>query len=1173
VLITGILAIGGNAGAASVIYVRADQPTTPSYTVEGVHNVSPDTAAISVSRSSTGMYSVDLGATLLVEGGNVQVTALGNAPGYCKSFGWTARSVSVACFDMLGNAEDSGFTLLVTLPDDDGDIAYVLADDATANSYSPSAEGTSPSYRGRITIERTGTGFYRVLGSGIAGDNINLQVTAVGRDSAYCSIGNWRPGRATVECFAPGGTRPRGVRADSRFFLLATREAGLQAAYAWNYDETARSYSLVERNGSSSDGDPVSVVMADKGRYEVDLGPILDDGGSVQVSARSSLPGVCNLEDWAGSTATVRCFDLDGVPEFMEFNILARRAIPSLIADIDRESPLPAGPDIPAGGGETPTVIDFDVLADGTAIAPESLLRFEYRDAGAVFPDGVRVHRCGGSYPCTTASTTNQAAAPQRLTEFRNRSLDITLTRGRQRLSFYVVADSTATTAEPVSVTAFDLSGTVVDTASTLPLRPGAETLVTVRSSEPNIARVQVSTGAPGSNLLHVDNLALYGTGPLFPAFEEPTGPVISFVRPNTAARLESEVAEVEVQASHASDIASIDVQVQMLGGEVLVPYSEGSVCGGASLCGSGEVRGTIDVTMADAGFYRIFARACATTGECSVARRQVERVYPERQDVDLWVMGLEYNQHWQDTIYTDLLNDGSEPGRVPLSQPSDRDTELSLPIVAGKPMVVRAYVGLRDGAEADRVPVTGTLRVNDGTSGGRSWVFSPLENRTCQDHLGNRLDQGCRSRIVVTPTLGDQGYLTNTPYDIDLIQRRITWEGTLNFVLPAEVTDTAIGPERGGTGLTFDLEVFPLDQYDESANPDGAWNEINPRDNAFQLQLENTIRETLNVRLVRVSMTGAPAPSRADARRALDEAGRLLPVSGIDVDVDSEFFYDGAAATVRTEFLGYDISTTNLRQCNTLWLQLYFRYGLDPDRPLVALVPEAVDGCNGVGWDVPNLEVLREGRGRELTFAGGIAHSRMPDYSSGDDWGRVAILAMEVMHAWKDMRHVSNLHGEDEGCPLTDGGNGALLGFVTDAVGLGLDMRCFRPEVHPHAAVGSYPPTVVRVGRPGDVSGTLGGNRVFGNLGGFGVRIDPDGAGYRLTMYDPCPTGPLDPDDPLTRLGQRIDPETGYRCDLPGGNDDRRIPHDVMSYGNPAANRWYAIQVTPGLKNPREGL
>jgi len=398
-----------------------------------------------------------------------------------------------------------------------------------------------------------------------------------------------------------------------------------------------------------------------------------------------------------------------------------------------------------------------------------------------------------------------------------------------------------------------------------------------------------------------------------------------------------------------------------------------------------------------------------------------------------------------------------------------------------------------------------------------------------------------------------------------------------LNFVLPAEVTDAAIGAERGGTGLTMNLEVFPVDQWDAMRNPDGIWNEVNSRDNAFQLQLENARREVLRVRLVRVAMLGAPAPSRADARRAIEEVGRVLPFSEIDVDVESEFYYSGTTATIDADFLGFDVIDEDLDQCQVLWLQLYEAYGLNSDAILVGLVPQAIDPCQGLGWAVPNLEILREARGRRLTFVGGIAHSRMPDYSAGDDWGRVAILAMEIMHAYNDARHVSNLHGEDGGCPLTEGAGGALIDFVSDAVGLGVDVSCFKPEVHPHGTIGSYPPTVVRIGRPGDVSGTLlGGTRIFGNLGGFGVRIDPDGASSRLTMYDPCPTGPLDLSDPLAVLRQRIDPSSGYLCDLPGPDDeddDEFLPHDVMSYGNPARNRWYAIQITPGLKNPNEGL
>jgi len=57
-----------------------------------------------------------------------------------------------------------------------------------------------------------------------------------------------------------------------------------------------------------------------------------------------------------------------------------------------------------------------------------------------------------------------------------------------------------------------------------------------------------------------------------------------------------------------------------------------------------------------------------------------------------------------------------------------------------------------------------------------------------------------------------------------------------------------------------------------------------------------------------------------------------------------------------------------------------------------------------------------------------------------------------------------------------------------------------------------------------------------------------------------------------MERLRQRTDPEAGYRCDI-SERTENLMPHDVMSCGNPSENRWYSMQLTPGLKNPREGL
>ena len=1170
--------------AAEVAYLHADQPSASRYVVDNSQSFTPLDSIMEVNRSSRGLYSVSFGGPLGTQERNVQISSMGADPGYCKLWGATRASITVACFDMQGNPDDREFNTLITLAG--AGTMFMQADQSASSSYSPAENTTSASLRGRVRVERANTGVYYVHGTGIAGEGIGLQITATGRDATYCVDGRSRPDRAEVRCFAPGGEFPRGTLADSTFSLLSIADFDADAAFVRAYAETESSYVADSRNARSSEGGDVAVRMVGRGRYEADLGSIVRGGSTLQVVAQDRLPKVCSIDSWRSGTATVACFNMRGDPDYSPFILLARRAAPATVVISDPITPGPGpGPGPVPGPGpislpeaEDFDVIDFDSLPDGSAVVAGSTVRFEYRELGALFANGVVATRCASSLPCLPGEATNQAAAPIAEGEFANRAFELNLTRGRQRVSFYVVANRAAASGVPITATAYDESGAVVDTVTTAPVSPGDEMAITLRSGEANIARVVITRGeraARPDNLLFVDTIRLYGDGASFAAYADDSRPEVSILSPRAFDDIESEMVDVEVETSDAVGIASVEIQVQM-GGEILVPFGGGVLCGGtATACRGREFTGDIEIYLSEEGRYEILARACSTNGNCAIDRANVSRVFPERQQVDLWVMGLEYNQQWQDVIYTDLLNDGSEAGRVPLRHPSNRDTELSEAIVPGKPMVVRAYVGIREGTgSAEGVPVTGRLRVDDGTTGGMSRTFSPLINDSCASHLGDAQSDGqrCLAEVIAYPPLGDQGFETNTSYDLDLVRQRIHWEGTLNFVLPPEVTARAMDPSRGGTGLTFNFEVDPVDQWDSTRNPDGVWEETNPRDNQFQLQLENTHREEMNIRLVRVGMPGAPTPSLADAERVIEETNRILPLSAMNIISDDEFFYDGSTVTLEADFLGASINEELLNQCNALWLQLFQTYGLVENQPLLALVADRVDGCRGVGWAVPNLEVLREGRGRRLTYIGGIAHSLMPDYTDGEDWGTVAIAAMEVMHAAYDRRHVSNEHREAEGCPLSNNAGGDFLGFVADALGLGLDMSCYKLEVHPHGTIGTYPASVVRQGRPGDVSGTRRGGRVYGNLGGFGVRIDPDGSSFKLTMYDPCPTGPMDLENPRTVLDRRIDRDLGYTCTVGGDGTETLIPHDIMSYG-PMDNRWYSIQITPGLKNLREGL
>lgn len=106
-----------------------------------------------------------------------------------------------------------------------GQDAFVWANDATADSYSPSAiYAFNPA--GDITIQRRGVGAYTVVflglgkqGQGLPGEGGNVQVTTYG-SSDRCNVRSWAYSgenyTVNVNCYAATGSQAK----DSQFSLL-----------------------------------------------------------------------------------------------------------------------------------------------------------------------------------------------------------------------------------------------------------------------------------------------------------------------------------------------------------------------------------------------------------------------------------------------------------------------------------------------------------------------------------------------------------------------------------------------------------------------------------------------------------------------------------------------------------------------------------------------------------------------------------------------------------------------------------------------------------------------------------------------------------------------------------------------------------------------------------------
>ncbi|MCC6187593.1 MAG: DNRLRE domain-containing protein [Anaerolineales bacterium] len=506
----------------------------------------------------------------------------------------------------------------------------------------------------------------------------------------------------------------------------------------------------------------------------------------------------------------------------------------------------------------------------------------------------------------------------------------------------------------------------------------------------------------------------------------------------------------------------------------------------------------------------------------------------PPAGEINLWVMGMEVNQGIQDVVFVDLENAGGRRGFA--------DPEYANPLIPGKPALVRVYVGVRDEAGLPVTPpegfqVSGELRIDRNEPGALPEWLAPVENASCAEHAGTA-GNACLRDIGVFPSLGRQGLDTNSDFDLDLIAERIHLEGTLNFVIPPELT-----ADFTAAGVILTADVWPTVQ-DE--------NEL--IDNRFELQLDNVADPnplTLDVIRVGGAKDGIdyPTPSTAAARRALDEMVQLMPYDEVVFARNRAF----RANTNRIPVRFIDTIVYVFDECNSLWLRLFWAFGervLD-GRTVFGLTPAGIGlgHCTGLGWRIPDF--------------GGLGFSEMPPSAEDThivattaDEDAVGTMAQELYHAHRDRRHVSNDHDEDDGCLLSD--------WAADVVTAlnNLDTDCWKPSLHLHGSMGEYP--------AGQVGGLLG--RIYGDRGAVGVRIElPDGEDWRLTLYDPCPTGPLDPADPLAAFGERWNLATSrWDCSL-----GEAVPHDFMSYGDNAwtsEDEFQSITVVPQAARAEAG-
>ena len=216
----------GNAGRG-LAYLRADQPSTGSYTPTGALQYNSTGASNSIVRHSVGNYTATLPG-LTRNGGSVQVTAfLGNAAARCKVSGLSSNSnatfVDVLCFNSSGQAADEAFDLAYSDRESFGHTNSATARGAYAltnkpldkSSYTPTLAFQYNGFgTGNLAAIKDGKGIDTVSIPGdIAYSTSNVLVTSFDSTSNYCNVQNWSSSAIAINCYAQGG-----VPVDSKFY-------------------------------------------------------------------------------------------------------------------------------------------------------------------------------------------------------------------------------------------------------------------------------------------------------------------------------------------------------------------------------------------------------------------------------------------------------------------------------------------------------------------------------------------------------------------------------------------------------------------------------------------------------------------------------------------------------------------------------------------------------------------------------------------------------------------------------------------------------------------------------------------------------------------------------------------------------------------------------------------
>lgn len=321
VLIASSLAFPTGAAAAQAAmwgWVVARNPTTASYVPGPKDQGSSSGLSTNVYRVELGHYQVEFHGINNSYGGDVLVTALGSAPRYCVTGGFTMPTltditISVYCHRFNGTVADSAFTAsFVSSGYQTATWAFAWADDPGNAGYTPTSQYDGA---GSIFIARSGAGAYQVTVQGKDPDHGDIRLTDV--INGGCIINQ------TSSNFGSMFVEVRCLHGDAKFNLLYSKDVGLtgipgrKAAYLFASQPTAASYTPGAAHSYSSAGHAATVKRTGVGTYMVTLRG-MPKGGVAHVTAFGLDGGghLCQLTSIRTSGTPqkvgVQCYSLGG---------------------------------------------------------------------------------------------------------------------------------------------------------------------------------------------------------------------------------------------------------------------------------------------------------------------------------------------------------------------------------------------------------------------------------------------------------------------------------------------------------------------------------------------------------------------------------------------------------------------------------------------------------------------------------------------------------------------------------------------------------------------------------------------------------------------------------------------------------------------------------------------